>query len=281
MVQSSVTSTILSILEDQDPQTTVGVGEIIDGVIERYKQSERIPEDNEIRGRLTQLYKEGIVDRPARGEYLLVEAEPDETEELASLVDLISNILRPEELRRTVLWDATPYLQLTEDGAPGTRLVVEHEQAPAFRDEVDVAWPTTPPVATWAAATTGPVGPLLWEPAESMPYRTATGIVFIERAKFGATGVTPQGYRTPFQERIVIECLGEDGPAEATALVQTLLDDPSTEYDRLWQAAESLGESVALGTVLAGLGDSLQPELRNQLLDDLPPVSRALIGGKR
>lgn len=281
MAQSSVTSTILSILEDHEPQTPMDVGTIIDGVSERYKESDRVPEDNEIRGRLTQLYKEGIVDRPARGEYLLVQAEPDETEELASLVDIVANILRPEELRRTVLWDATPYLQRTEDGAPGTRLVVEHEQAPAFRDEVDVAWPETSPVATWAAETTGPVGPLLWEPAESMPYRTSTGIVFVERAKFGATGVTPQGYRTPFQERAVVEFLGEDGPAEAAPLVRTLLNDASTEYDRLWQAAESLGESVALGTVLAGLGDSLQPKLRTQLLDDLPPVSRTLLGGNR
>lgn len=281
MAQSSVTSTILSVLEDQKPQTPMRVGTIIDRVSERYKQSERIPEGNEIRGRLTQLYKEGIVERPARGEYMLVQSDPNETEELARLVEIVSNVLRADELRRTVLWDATPYLQLTEDGAPGTRLVVEHEQAPAFRDEVEVAWPTSTPVATWTAETTGPVGPLLWEAADSMPYRTSTGIVFVERAKFGATGVTPQGYRTPFQERIVIEFLGEDGPAEATALVRTLLNDPSTEYDRLWQAAESLGEAVALGTVLAGLGDSLQPELRNQLLDDLPPVTRVLLGERR
>jgi hypothetical protein len=281
MSPTSVTSAILSILEEQEPSTALSVGEIVERVSQRYDEQDRVPNDNEIRGRLTQLHKEGVVKRPERGQYMLVQTEPNETNDLVQLVDIVSEIVRPDALRRTVLWDASPYLQLAEDGGPGTRLVVEHEHASSFRDEVEVAWPADNPVATWTTKTTGPVGSMIWEPDGWAPYRTPVGIVFVEREKFGATGVTPRGYRAPFPERIVIEFLGDDGPAEATAIVQTMLNDPTVEFDRLWQAAESLGESVSLGIMLAGLGSELRSELRNAFVARLPPVVKSLIRGER
>lgn len=281
MSPPTVTSAILSILEEEEPNTALGVGEIIDSVSQQYDEQDRVPNDNEIRGRLTQLHKEGVVERPERGRYMLVQTEPNETNDLVQLVDIVSDIVRQDALRRTVLWDASPYLQLAEDGGAGTRLVVEHEHASSFRDEVDVAWPADNHVATWTAKATGPVGSVLWEPDSSAPYRVPIGIVFVEREKFGATGVTPRGYRTPFPERIVIEFLGDDGPAEATAIVQTMLNDPTINLDRLWQAAESLGEAVNLGIMLAGLGNELRPELRNAFVARLPPVVKSLIRGER
>lgn len=281
MSQASLTSSILSVLEEQDPKTALNVGEIVDSVTQRYDESNRIPGANEIRGRLTKLRKEGVVERPERGRYMLVRTEPTETDHLVQLVNVVSEIVRQDALRRTVLWDASPYLQLAEDGGPGTRLVVEHEQAKSLSDEVEVAWPSDDQVVTWTAKTTGPVGPLLWEPEESAPYRIPVGIVFVERKKFGATGVTPQGYRTPFQERIVAEFLGENGPAEATPIVQTVLNDRTTTLDRLWQAAESLGADVNLGIMLAGLGSELRPELRDAFVAELPPVVKTLIRGNR
>ena len=281
MSPTSVTSAILSILEEQESSTALSVGEIVESVSQQYDEQDRVPNDNEIRGRLTQLHKEGVVKRPERGRYMLVQTEPNETNDLGQLVDIVSEIVRPDALRRTVLWDASPYLQLAEDGGPGTRLVVEHEHASSFRDEVEVAWPADNPVATWTAKTTGPVGSMIWEPDDWAPYRTPVGIVFVEREKFGATGVTPRGYRAPFPERIVIEFLGDDGPAEATAIVQTMLNDPTVEFDRLWQAAESLGEAVSLGIMLAGLGSELRPELRNAFVARLPPVVKSLIRGER
>lgn len=281
MSPPTVTSAILSVLEEQEPNTALSVGQIIDSVSQQYDEQDRVPNDNEIRGRLTQLHKEGVVKRPERGRYMLVQTEPNETTDLVQLVDIVSDIVRQDALRRTVLWDASPYLQLAEDGGPGTRLVVEHEHASSFRDEVDVAWPADNHVATWTAKATGPVGSMLWEPDSSATYRVPIGIVFVEREKFGATGVTPRGYRTPFPERIVIEFLGDDGPAEATAIVQTMLNDPTINLDRLWQAAESLGEAVNLGIMLAGLGNELRPELRTAFVARLPPVVNSLIGGER
>lgn len=281
MSPPSVTSVILSVLEEQEPSTALSVGEIVESVSQRYDDQDRVPNDNEIRGRLTQLHNEGVVKRPERGRYMLVQTEPNETDALVQLVDVVSEISRQDAFRRTVLWDASPYLQLAEDGGPGTRLVVEHEHASSFRDEVEVAWPSDTHVATWTAKTTGPVGPMIWEPDSSALYRTPIGIVFVEREKLGATGVTPQGYRAPFPERIVIEFLGDDGPAEATAIVQTMLNDPTINFDRLWQAAESLGEAVTLGIMLAGLGTELRPELRTAFVARLPPVVTSLIGGER
>lgn len=271
----------MSVLENHQPATAVDVGEIVESVSQQYDEHERVPKDNEIRGRLTQLHKEGVVERPERGRYRLVQREPNETDELVQLVEVVSEFIRPEALRQTVLWDASPYLQLAEDGGPGTRLVVEHEHAISLRDEVAVAWPTDMDVATWTANTTGPLGPTIWAPDDSVTYRTPTGIVFVEREKFGATGVTPTGYRTPFPERVVIEFLGTDGPAEAAAIVQTMLNDPTTDFDRLWQAAASLGTAVPLASMLAGLGTDLRPELRTQFIDELPPVVTSLLGGAR
>jgi hypothetical protein len=188
--------------------------------------------------------------------------------------------MREDAFRRAVLWDASPYLQLSEDGGPGRRLVIEHEHATSFRDEVETAWPDDH-VATWTAKTTGPIGSIIWDADKPSGYRTPLGIVFVDREKFGATGVTPQGFRTPFPERVVIEFLGEDGPAEASAIVQTMLTDPTSDFDRLWQAAESLGETDTLGIMFAGLGDKLRPELRDKFEATLPPVVRTLVRGTR
>ena len=280
MSSSSVTSAILSVLEEAEPNAAVSVGEIVARVSLRYDDRDRVPGANEIRGRLTQLTKEGIVERPERGQYVLSRTEPDRTDDLDRRTSVVSEIVREDEFRRTVLWDASPYLQLSEDGGPGRRLVIEHEYATSLRDEVEVAWPDDH-VATWTAKTTGPIGSMIWNSDESSTYRTPLAIVFVDRKKFGATGVTPRGFRTPFPERVVIEFLGEDGPAEATAIVQTMLTDPTTSFDRLWQAAESLGETETLGIMLAGLGDRLRPELREEFETRLPPVVRTLVRGAR
>lgn len=280
MPSSSVASVILSVLEETEPNAALSVKEIVNRVSQRYDEKERVPGANEIRGRLTQLNKEGIVKRPKRGQYVLSQTEPNQTNELAQLTSVVSKIVREDAFRRMVLWDASPYLQLSEDGGPGRRLVIEHEHATSFRDEVEVAWPDDQ-VTTWTAKTTGPIGSIIWNSNKSSTYRTPLGIVFVDRKKFGATGVTPQGFRTPFPERVVIEFLGEDGPAEATALVQTMLNDPTTNFDRLWQAAESLGETNSLGIMLAGLGDKLRPELRDEFEAKLSPVVRTLVRGIR
>lgn len=120
MPPAAVTSAILTVLEEQEPPTASSVREIVEGVSHQYDERDRIPGDSEIRGRLTQLHKKGIVTRPERGQYMLVRAEPNETTALSQLVDVVSGIVRQDVLRRMILWDASPYLQLAEDGGPGT-----------------------------------------------------------------------------------------------------------------------------------------------------------------
>lgn len=281
MPSRSISSTILSVLEEQEPGTPLSVKEIVNGVQQRLTDRERPPADNEVRGRLSKLHKEGVLDRPERGHYALARVEPNETDELETLVTIVSERIRPSALRRTVLWDATPYLRLAEDGGPGTRLVVEHETASSMKDEVEVAWPDQNRVATWSTKTSGPLGTRLWEPEGPTPYRMPLGIVFVDREKFGATGETPNGYRAPFTERILVEFLGADGPPEAAPIVRNLLQDQTVGLDRLWSAAETLGATVEVGALLAGAGAGVHPQLRTDFLAKLPPVVGTLLKGDR
>lgn len=281
MTPSSTSSAILSVLEEREPDEPMSVREIVEAVREQFEDRDRLPADNEIRGRLTHLHKEGILERPERGHYTLVRAEPAVTDDLVQLVDIISGKMRPGALRRTVLWDASPYLHLAEDGGPGMRLVVEHKTASKLEDEVEVAWPGDEPVATWGVKTSGPLGPRLWEPDSPAPYRIPGGIVFVEREKFGATGLTPSGYRTPLPERILVEFLGDDGPPEASSIVRSLLQDPDVSLDRLWAAAETFGVTGDVGALLASPATELRPEIREAFISRLSPVAGTLIGGER
>jgi hypothetical protein len=280
MPSGSVTSAVVSVLEEQPPDEALSPKEITNRVTQRLQSRDRIPEDNEIRGRLTQLRRQGVVKRPERGRYTLVRARPHETAELAQLVDVLEDVLRPEALRRTVVWDATPYLELAEDGGPGTRLVVEHEQAASLKDEIGARWPQDRQVFTWTVKRRGPIGDALWEPDEPAAYRMQFGIVFVEGVKLGASGLTPRGYRSPFTERVMMEFLGFEGPAEATPIVRSILEDPEVEYERLEEAAETLGRLADFRTLLAERGSALPPELREAFLQRLPPVVQALAGGR-
>jgi hypothetical protein len=281
MTTTSISSAILSVLEEREPGATMSVREIVDAVQGQLEGRNRVPGDNEIRGRLSRLHKKGVLERPERGQYALIRAEPEKTDQLTQLADIISKRVRPTALRRTVLWDATPYLTRAEDGGPGTRLVVEHRNAASLQDEVEVAWPAENSIATWSTKTTGPLGPLLWGPDNPTPYRMPVGIVFVEREKSGTTGITPGGYRTPLPERILVEFLGEDGPPETAPIVRNLLQDPDVGFNRLWAAAETLGVTVDVGALLAGLGDELRPQLRADFIATLSPVARTLIKGER
>lgn len=281
MRQSSLSSVILSVFEDREAGTVLPVREIVESVKDRMNERERLPGDNEIRGRLSQLRKEGVLERPERGRYRLVRGEVNETGALIQLVEIISDRMRTDELRRTVIWDATPFLSLSEDGSPGTRLVVEHEQAGALEDEVEVEWSGDNSATTWITKGDGPLGVRLWEPSSVAPYRIDVGIVFAEREKLGATGLTEQGYRTPFNERVITEFLGDVGPPEAAPIVRSLLNDSDIDFERLWAASENMGVTVNTGALLAGMGDELRPELRSHFMENLSPAVTPLLWGTR
>lgn len=279
MPSTSVASAVLSVLEEQNPDEALRTQEIADRVARRLEGRDRVPEDKEIRGRLSQLRRQGVVERPERGRYTLVRTDTKETAELATLVEILEDLLRPEALRRAVLWDATPYLELAEDGGPGTRLVVEHEQASSLKDEIETRWPAEEQVFAWTVKRRGPLGYTLWEPDDPAPYRIPFGLVFVDGVKLGATGLTPRGYRSPFPERMMMEFLGLEGPAEAAPIVQSILEDPEIRYERLEMAGESLGRLADLRTLLALRGKALPNKLRDQFLQRLPPAAQALAGG--
>lgn len=281
MSRTPLSSAILTVFEDRKAGAVLSVREIVDSVTERIDDRERLPGDNEIRGRLTRLRKEGVLERPERGQYRLVRGTPNESGALIELVNIVSDRMRPDELRRTVIWDATPFLSLSEDGSPGTRLVVEHERAGALEDEVEVAWSGNTAVATWITKRRGPLGIRLWEPSDPAPYRMEVAIVFAEREKLGATGLTEKGYRTPFNERVITEFLGDDGPPDAAPIVLTLLDDSDIQFERLWAASENMGVTVDTAALLAGMGDELRAELRAKLPAKLSPAVTPLLWGTR
>lgn len=281
MGSTSVVSAVLSTLEEEQPGEALSVQVVVERVQERLADRERMPEAREVRGRLTRLRQEGVLEKPERGRYALVWNDQDPTDELARLVDIVEEIARPEALRRTVLWDATPYLELAEDGGPGTRLVVEAKEAASLQDEVEVRWPTEDPPFTWTAKPPGPLGLLLWEPDDPAPYRIPRGVLFVEREKLGATGLTSRGYRAPFPERVLAEFLGFEGPAEATSIVRTIRDDPDTSFDRLWQAAVTLGVMEDFMALLAADFDDLRPEMQDAFMGKLPPVVQTVLGGIR
>jgi hypothetical protein len=281
MTSRSLSSVILTVFEDREAGAAISVKEVVEAVKNRLDARDRLPGDNEIRGRLAQLRKEGVLERPERGQYRLVRAEPNETEALIELVNLISNRVRPNELRRTVIWDATPFLSVSEDGIRGTRLVVEHDQAGALEDEVGVEWSGDRVAASWITKRSGPLGPRQWGPKESPSYRMDVGIVFAEREKLGGTGLTENGYRTPFDERVVTEFLGEDGPPEAAPIVRNLLNQSDLDFDRLWAASETMGVTLDTGALLAGMGEELSPDLRSQLVEKLSPTLKPLLWGAR
>lgn len=280
MSAGSVASVILSVLESQRFGPPVSVRDIVQETQKRTADRQRIPGENEIRGRLTTLYNQGVVEKAGRGKYVLTERSPEETDDLVRLLGLLQDLLPADAFTRSVIWDASPYLELAEDGGPGTRLVLEHENAGSFPDELTAHWQGDEPVHAWVGKTTGPLGPLLWEPKTQTQYRIPFGIVCVERTKYGATGLTPRGYRAPFPERVLMEVLGPDGPPEATSIAQAILNSSDTEYERLRHAAVTLGESETLSILLAGAGDRV-PNLYIPFNNELSPVVKAFVTGER
>lgn len=276
----SLTDVILGAFEDRRGESPLTSSEIVHIAQKQYADAERVPNANEIRGRLSRLASEGIVTRPERGHYELVRTDPQETAALTSLTELLEELLRPDARRRSVVWDATPYLDLAEDGAPGTRVIIEHANATSFRDELLTRWPTDRAIATWSEKQAGPLGTTLWNPTDQFISHDRIGLILVERERFGATGLTDRGVRTPFPERILCEFLGPTGPPDATPIVRSLLRDERLTLERLRQAADTMGVSTPLGALLVAAEDAVPPAMREAYLEDLPPVVRHVLEGR-
>lgn len=115
----SVTSATLSVFEEAEANAALSVGEVVDRVRQRYDDANRTPGANADRGRLTQLTKEGFLERPERGTYVLRRTEPNRTDDLATRTSLVADVVRADAFRRTVLWDAHPASSSRRTAGPG------------------------------------------------------------------------------------------------------------------------------------------------------------------
>lgn len=237
--------------------------------------------ENPVRGRLTQLVEEGVVEKPGRGTYGLARVQHVPTRLEATLYEMTKLTFKERALRTAVLWDATPFLELTEDGAPGHRLVFEHADAEQLKDVVESKWPEAqgrPHV--WIVREKGPLGDAFLEPDHPSPGQIPLGIVLVPHERVGGTGLTPQGYRTPFPERVIAEFLGLGAPRDiAKDVVSRLIFRPEFNVERAWKAAHAFHVRGHLYALLAAAYRRLGPEARAAFRDRMPGVVQAALEG--
>lgn len=268
----SVRDAILDALAELHPGSTHGVDELERAVQQRRpnKTSAR-----DVRSRLVALRHEGVVERLERGQYRLARGTRHWTALERRLLDILNRAWRPEALARLVLWDATPYLDLSEDGAPGQRVVIEHEDAGGLRETIQQAWPERP--VQWSVNGRGPLDGRLLEPDDEVG-RIDTGIILVERERIGASVLTPEGVRAPTLERIALEFMGMDeAPDIGLAVTQALLLRSELDHRRLWQAATAIGNRTDLATILTACYDRLPPKLRQEYRKRMPAVAALLM----
>lgn len=273
-MKRSVRDAILDALGELPPETSLSVEELAAAVDKRLQRTPGKVSD--VRARLVQLRQEGIVARLERGQYRLPRTDRDLTSLERRLADLLRQTWRPEALSRLVLWDATPYLDLGEDGAPGQRVVIEHPKAAELRDAIAYAWDAPP--TTWTARGRGPLDDRLFGPDRPVS-RIDVGVILVEQERLGGTALVPDGFRVPTTERIATEFMGLDSrPDVGAAVTQALLLRSELDYKRLWQAANALGNRTELVTILTACYDRLPEGLQDDYRKRLPRVAAMLMG---
>lgn len=268
----SVRDAILDALAELPAGSTCGIDELERATEERRpgKTSGR-----DVRSRLVALRHEGVVERLKRGQYQLARGSRQWTALEQRALEILNQAWRPEALARLVLWDATPYLELSEDGAPGQRIVIEHEEAGSLREAIQQAWPERP--VQWSVKGHGPLDGRLLEP-DRQAGRIDMGIILVERERIGASVLTPEGVRAPTQERIALEFMGMDeAPDVGAAVTQALLLRSELDHKRLWQAATAIGKRTDLTTTLAVCYDRLPLGLQQDYRKQMPAVAALLM----
>lgn len=274
----SVRNHILEVLEDApDGLSSEGLNQAVQ---EKYQGGKRTPAVREITGRLSTLRADGVVEHLERGRYRLARCEEATTPLVQAVAAILQGKFRAKPLRRLVLWDATPYLELTEDGAPGTRIVIEHASAAGLPEMLERDWPGDQRPAFWTTSTKGPLGELLWEPTDRPAGRIDAGVVLVDRERIGGTGLTEAGYRAPFQERVLLEFLEMESD-RGVPVIETLLMRSEADMPRLWASAHALGVLPDLNALLAGSLDRLPDGTANDFFDRLPQAVSHLIGGRK
>jgi hypothetical protein len=239
--------------------------------------------DKPMRGRLSELLAIGVVDHAARGQYEAVRVPAQETPYVDALRKVLGEQLGEGALRRTVLWDATPYLMLTEDGAPGARLVVEHAHAETLKDTLEQRWPGQETPYVWMAPRhrnrAGPLGNSLWSPPHEGPSRIDLGVLLVAEDRIGGTGLTQQGSRTPFQERILLEFLAMDTDLDIGRPIVARLLGPDFDVRRAWQCANALDVLPDFIALMSATYSKLTRHQQQEFRGRMPRLVQSYLGG--
>jgi hypothetical protein len=293
---STVRSTLLEILSALKGDESISPEEILRLATEPSRSSSP-PTQSVVSGRLSDLVREGIVEKPDRGRYRLTRTSDAGTPLESEMGSRLQNVLRKEHLSTLVLWEATPYLEWNEDGPPGTRLVVEYPEAKAIQGTVLSQWPQVETPEAWTTRRKGPIGSALWDnPDQTMqPGRPAIVFVASSRKKtrgktpmmagLGGTALAPAGYRRPLRERVLCEFLGKDlEPELAKSVIDNILlstqNTRPLEFKRLQQAAEAIKVEKELTVLLTAAYSRLPSQIQRDLVKSLPPSLTEILEGR-
>lgn len=229
---------------------------------------------NSVRSIVASLRSEGVVNQIGPGRYDLARVHHEPTQEQARTASILQEVLTPSGLAMTVIWDATPYLALSEDGPPGTRVVVEGKDADAVYWTVLAKWQESNWVARWGHK--GPIGHLLWG-TDEYRLKTQTGFFFLHKDRIGGTALTDAGYRVPYKERITLEFLDKRMDPDVANAILSHLVTKDFDVDLAWKSAKALGVQNYLTGYLAAKYHTLPKGVANQFLGLMPSVLKVVL----
>lgn len=235
-----------------------------------------------LRGRLTELRHSGVVEKAGLGAYRLVRTDPPSSYAVEEVAGFLSGQLSPTELARTVIWDATPYLMLSEDGVSGRQVVVETPVGKTLVPIINQEFETRKLHGAWLAPRwrnrAGPLGPILLEPQDRDAWHDFTGILVVAEERIGGTGLTRQGFRAPFPERILMEFMAMDADVDVgRAIVEHILRT-GIDIKRGWACAHAINVLPDYAALMASIYHRLSPSQRQQVRDLLPGVICSFLG---
>ncbi len=166
--------------------------------------------------RLSELTREGILEKVGHGSYQLAVAKQDDTPpSLQRLANVLRAALPSRALHAVIIWDATPILASTEDGVTGQHFVVEvpRQTGGATGAEIERNWPSKEPsnVREWAYrddAMAELAGVPRRRPIVSVANASQANVnVHVAPAEghYAATILTPAGHRIATRERIATD----------------------------------------------------------------------------
>lgn len=234
-----------------------------------------------VSARLSELVTEGTLRKAGRGEYLLNRTDRELPDPLKTLVGQLVELFPEDTLWGTVVWDATPMVAKTEDGAPGQVLLVELPRghgssgiASALRDH----WspPPGPPVRSFSTRAT-----LLDAMAGRIDLDLAPGtdrvLVGPAEGRLAATALHTVGVRVAERERVLADLLdpgllGGQVFSEAVRLELTSTRHP-VRGELLIAAAKERGVLPSLFVLLGRLWPALPPALKERVGPEVGPVA--------